>query len=104
METLKAVVRVVNDRTNRVILNLEINSEVEAYHKAKELAAEFAERYGDEAWHAEREMPFVADPLCAYDTYYVMVFVRDESGYLGWRGQREVEHGFVEATGYCASC
>ena len=101
---MEAIVRVINNRTNRIILNVTHTSEVEAYASARELAAEFAEHFCDEGWHAEREMPFVADPLCAYDCYSVIVFVRDEAGYLGWRGQREVENGFVEATGYCASC
>lgn len=101
---MEAIVRIVNNRTNRIILNVSHQSDIEAYRSARELAEEFADRFGDEEWHAEREMPFVADPLCAYDSYSVFVYVRDETRYLCWKGQHEVKGGFVEAFGYLASC
>jgi hypothetical protein len=96
------VVRVINERTNRIVEEHKDLTEVQAYRVAKQIAEGFARDYGDDVAHAERDFPFVPDILASIDPYQVLVLQRDEDRVLNWRGCREIVDGFVTATGRCA--
>lgn len=96
------VVRVVNERTRFIVAEHKDLTEVQAYRVALQLAEGLVADYGDDAAHAEREFPFVPDPLAPFDPYRVEVLQRDGDRCLNWRGAREVVDGFVTASGRCA--
>jgi hypothetical protein len=95
-------VRVVNRTTNRIVSELRDLSEGEAYRRARGLAAKLADEFGDDQAAADREFPFVPAPDAAYHDFCVEVLEGKPGDFLQWRGAREIDKGFVTATGRCA--
>lgn len=95
-------VRVVNERTARVVEEHPDLTEIEAYRLARQLAEGLARDYGNDVVHARREFPFKPDMQAAYDPYRVEVLQRDQDNLPNWRGSRSVIDGFITAYGRCA--